>query len=384
MSCSHHSSAGRTAEIIYIYIFKKTLSMQPPILPGCEVIGISSTVGAEHDGLSSLASARPLAADTLLHGWGWSPAYGGVPGASSDRPRADGEGGRELMVSRKHRWLGGVLRGCPQDRWSVQAKGTRSGSAHSSSHGVSPPAGKVFPGGPCWGRVSGGVCSLRACPETTLGPRSRAPGLGLPCPPIALYVWAGGSAEPGIMPFRVIPGKAECLPSFILGPGARTCLLNLQLAQFPPRFSGGRFLSGILAWGLHVVGERSSAVCSPLYLNTSRGPQSHLGPLPLSTWAQEKQVTHFLPQVMQPGSEVQPGSGLPGVESCQHSPPETAPQGPSRQARCLGSKWSRNDAKKLGSFPRSPRLELRRKSHRLLECSNIAMRWVRLPSCQEN
>ena len=42
--------------------------MQPPILPGCEVIGISSTVGAEQDGLLSPASARPLAADTLLQG----------------------------------------------------------------------------------------------------------------------------------------------------------------------------------------------------------------------------------------------------------------------------------------------------------------------------
>lgn len=200
-------------------------------------------------------------------------------------------------------------------------------------------------------------------------------------------VWQRPQQQP-----RCEPPCRESLPGrSVLGEGewgslqpAGTCLLNLQLAQFPPRFSGGRFLSGILAQGLHVVGERSSAVCSPLYLNTSRGPQSHLGPLPLSTWAQEKQVTHFLPQVMQPGSEVQPGSGLPGVESCQHSPLETAPQGPSREARCLGSKWSRNDAKKLGSFPRSPRLELRRKSHRLLECSNIAMRWVRLPSCQEN
>lgn len=40
------------------------------------------------------------------------------------------------------------------------------------------------------------------------------------------------------MPFWVIPGKTEGLSNFILGPGARTCLLTLQLAQLPPRFSG--------------------------------------------------------------------------------------------------------------------------------------------------
>ena len=39
------------------------------------------------------------------------------------------------------------------------------------------------------------------------------------------------------MPFWVIPGKTEGLSNFILGPGARTCLLTLQLAQLPPRFS---------------------------------------------------------------------------------------------------------------------------------------------------
>jgi len=53
------------------------------------------------------------------------------------------------------------------------------------------------------------------------------------------------------MPFWVIPGKTEGLSNFILGPGARTCLLTLQLAQLPPRFSGGRFLLGVLARGLH-------------------------------------------------------------------------------------------------------------------------------------
>ena len=278
----------------------------------------------------------------------------------------------------------GASGGCPQDWWSVQAEGTRPGSSHGSSHSMSSSCQESLPGRSVLEEGKWGVCSLWVCPETTLGPQSRAPDPGLPCPSITLFVWAGGNAELGIMPFQVIPGKTEGLPNFILGLGARTCLLTLQLAQLPPRFSGGGFLPGVLAWGLHMVGERSSAVCSPLRLSTSLGPQSHLGPLPPSTWAQEKRVTHVLPQDKKSGSETQPGSGLPGMESCQHSPLETVPQGPSREARCLGSKWSRNDAKKLGSFPHSPWLELRGKSNKLLESSNFAMIWVRPPSCQEN
>lgn len=172
--------------------------------------------------------------------------------------------------------------------------------------------------------------------------------------------------------------------------GARSTYLPLDptAGPAPTTFLWGTFPAGRpctgAARGLHLVGECSSVVCSPLRLSTSWGPQSHLGLLPPSTWAQEKQVTHVLPQVMQSGSETQPGSGLPGMESCQHSPLETAPWGPSREARCLGSKWSRNDAKKLGSLPHSPWLELRGKSNKLLESLNIAMRWVRPASCQEN
>ena len=64
-----------------------------------------------------------------------------------------------------------------------------------------------------------------------------------------------------------------------------------------------------------------------------RGPQTHLGLLPHSTWAQEKQVTHVLPQVMQPVSETQPGSGLPGMEPRL----STQPPGDSARGTLMGS-----------------------------------------------
>lgn len=246
------------------------------------------------------------------------------PGQTGRRPGADGFPEAQMVV--------GGSGDCPPDWWSVQAERMSPGSSHGSSRGVSSsrqesPPGRCVPGEGAWG-----IGSLWLCPEIALGP-----GPGHPTRAalfshrsVCVGLWkcrAGNNALPGHP--RESRGPAQ------LHLGARSVYLPLDptAGPAPTTFLWGMFPARPPCTGAACGrGMRLCSLLAPVSEHLG-GPQTHLGPLPPSTWAQEKQVTHVLPQVMQPASETQPGSGLPGMEPRL----STQPPGDSARGTLTGS-----------------------------------------------
>lgn len=147
--------------------------------------------------------------------------------------RAAGEGGQELMLSRKHRcwrpqwwWWGGLslgplaYLGCRER--DLPAPMEPAGSVSSSCQ-ESPPGPSILGNGE-WESLLP-PASPRDCPGA-LGPRTS--DFGFPCSrPVCVDGWKCRAGHNSL--FRVIPGRAGDRPNFILGPkGECTRLLILQ------------------------------------------------------------------------------------------------------------------------------------------------------------
>lgn len=268
------------------------------------------------------------------------------PGQTGRRPGADGFPEAQMVV--------GGSGDCPPDWWSVQAERMSPGSSHGSSRGVSSshqesPPGRCVPGEGAWG-----VRSLWLCPEIALGP-----GPGHPTRAalfshrsVCVGLWkcrAGNNALPGHS--RESRGPAQ------LHLGARSAYLPLDptAGPAPTTFLWGMFPARPPCTGLHVGRECGSAVCSPLCLSTSGGRRLTSGRSHLPRGLRRSRSPTSSPRSCSLRQKrIQAPGFLGWSPACQHSPLETVPGGPSWEARCWGSKWSRNDAKEVGSFPYSP------------------------------